>query len=299
MTRLNKKNSGFTIIELSIVFTILALIGTVGLSFFASRAEAEREKVTSERMEYVMKAIEDYVHHFGYLPCPANGEDQLDDAWFSRSDKAVGLCTTFNYSAATTDLTGGVVVGVVPTGELNIAPYYMMDGWSKRITYIVDEDLVNSGDIADPAKTADIMIYDKVYGENEDPFGPRVNVIRNVVDDFLNSVEDDEDTGAAVLIISHGKNGQGAWQYKGVIARSNKEEVSDDDAFGGAPGYYTLEGENNHLVSPAKFDNYFVYFPLWEQRCIAPCAGGALAGGDQGTFDDILIWRTKQQLQNL
>jgi len=306
----SQKNSGFTIIELSIVFVVLSFIGSVGLSFMASKAEVERERTTIERMEYVMRAIDDYAYKFGRVPCPANGALTLAVLNFGKAEITGSACTSETYNDTNSGLLNNVVAGVVPVEGLGIPSIYMMDGWNRRITYVVDEDFIEANDIATaPAANANIMIYDKVEDDSA-----KVNINRHITDSYGvdtdgggpsdGGVDDFEGAGGAVvLIISHGKNGQGAWIYKGSATRLNKAAVATDFD-GGTPAHLTLEGENNGLITPAtNFDNNFVYFPRWELDCYDTsalnCADGDANSGNKGKFDDILMWRTLAQLKGL
>lgn len=250
------RNGGFSIIELSIVLTIIAMIVATSLSVGASRIEAARAQSTQERMDFIMKAIQLYVNRFGYVPCPADNSLPVTDGNFGRgggSGNSATGCTDSNSSFTNTSVpTHEIHTGGVPWMHLNISPAITIDGWNRRFTYAVDEQLTwadgdpTNGGWDDPATTTDgeIRITRSSGG---------TNITAN----------------AAVVLISHGTNGHGAFPGKGGT-RLDKGCTTDVD-----------EDENTDLGvgvgCPAVNDEFVQKFRT-------------------STYDDMVEYRTKWQL---
>ncbi|MFN7095783.1 MAG: type II secretion system protein, partial [Burkholderiales bacterium] len=62
---------GYTIVELSISLSIIALLMTGGLAVFVKTNEAKRLKITHERLVVIQKALHQFAKINSYLPCPA------------------------------------------------------------------------------------------------------------------------------------------------------------------------------------------------------------------------------------
>ncbi len=304
-------NRGFTIIEMAIVLTILALVLGGGLSIAASMIETEKSDTTTERMNTIMTTLKQYAEAKDQLPCPADGTIAWNAANFgvgTGTGTPPGGCTAANETVSV----GDVVAGVVPVGTLGLDPIYMLDGWNRRITYVVDEDLTfpgpstDSGDDdvdneGDPGfeeegfmngnvPTGDIEILD----EDDNHLSTRLataaegaaNQILGCDGIEVSNAGDCIPVRVAVLIISHGKNGHGAWKVKGAAQE-------DDNR---AEDRRHMEDDNSHqnTTTNPTYDATYRSMPLREQPA-SPT--GTLALGDQ-YFDDILMYWTKWQLKN-
>ena len=56
-----RRPSGFTLIEMAISLTILAVFAAAGLSIVASDLEQERLKITEERLDFIIEHVEYFV----------------------------------------------------------------------------------------------------------------------------------------------------------------------------------------------------------------------------------------------
>jgi len=223
-------------VELSLVIAIMSVViaGTLGAA--AKHREDARIKATEEKIEYIMQAIKNFVDEFGYIPCPADPTLTFSAGDFGFADYT-GTDNPLTDASTTCDTTGSglreiasnTVAGAIPVYTLNISPDYIFDGWYKRFTYAVDQDLTFIGsDISDmgyidPDTNGDIVIKNLGMSNN------------------LNEK-------AAVIIISHGNNGHGAWRGAGGASRITIAGINDTDP----------DGENSHVLSPLGFDNEFV-----------------------------------------
>ena len=242
-------NKAFTILEMSVVMAIIAVLISSGLTMVTSSLEKERVKITNERLAAVQSAITRYAQQFKLLPCPAGGDLAVSHAEFGRGmGTNTGTCTATDLISIAATAGGNIVIGTVPTAELGIEPIFMLDGWNRKITYVVDERLtLNSNYIG--ATVGNIIIQ----GEMAPP---------NISDK------------SAVAIISHGKNGHGAWRLKGTktvsVATPGTVETSNiplgpDNVAGGAAVDDTFQIKSfSSVIGPNYFDDIVIATEKWQ-----------------------------------
>ncbi len=270
--------AGFSLVELSVVLTIIGITLGTALSVATKVTEEDRVTTTNERMDAIEEALAVFLIENGRLPCPANGELRRDNA----TDAEFGL-ERIDDSAepsvcdASELLTDGanLFAGVVPTKTLGISDDLMEDGWGWRYTYVVDDRLANSN-----------MYHSQSVGRNDDCddstssdcfnyFDTSVGVI--TINDAATGSPGERTREAVMVLISHGKNGHGAYMRQGSSTRM------DADYDDGAGENESAEAENGSLgsgIDGKDFDNVFV------QKSAT------------GLFDDIVRYKLKWQLAN-
>lgn len=219
---------GFSLVELAIVITIIGVTIGSGLTVLSEYSKVSKIKQTKTRIQEIMEAIDDYADEYGYLPCPADST-----ATFGSAALGVG---TFTTACDTETLNGGgaspLLMGAVPTANLNLYPSMALDGWGRRLTYIIRENIADtaSGEGLD-ASDIDIDLRDYTGSSTY--------------------------SNIAVIVMSHGANGYGAYLGRGGSSRI--------DPTGGI----TQEDNNNDettyfhsSVSVAGFDDILYYWTL-------------------------------------
>lgn len=234
-----KSSRGFTIVELSIVLAVVALIAGTVLAMGASRLEASRLQTTKDRMEFLQNVIGLYVKQFCHLPCPADGSLAVDSTSFGTgTGTGTGSCTAGNLSTVTqTSPNFNVIVGgIVPTRTLQVSPAMAFDGWNRRITYVV----------ALPYTLPGTSGYSQSYA-------PATQAAITVNGSSSSQITND----AAYVMVSHGANGFNAWRAKG----GSRLGASAD----------TEENENNNSNATfvqkfitTSFDDMVVFQPQWQ-----------------------------------
>lgn len=206
---------GFTLVELSIVLVIIAILAGMGLTASISTLNFAKRKQTEAKLDTVEKAIAGFVAVNGRLPCPANASLNINDANFG-----LEYCTG-NHSATVTLPTGvtnegsdnTVIAGAIPYVELALPLEFVTDGWDNRFTYIITRGMAGTG---------------ATYGTPTTPARFRG------MSDGLITIEDSTGANrtnvAAFALISHGPNGFGAWPKFGgtqLGASSDLDEIEN------------------------------------------------------------------------
>lgn len=174
-----------------------------------------------------MEIFDLYVKAKGHLPCPADPTLTVDVVAFGFGN-GTGAIGPGNCTANTlaTDGATNVLMGMLPIQELALSPSDSVDGWGRRFSYVVDEDLTFSDTAPPPSGWADIDIDGQI----------QINTNGAAVT-----------TEAAMVLISHGANGHGAWKGKGGATTLACETDADEKD--------NTDGTNASCTS---FDNIFV-----------------------------------------
>lgn len=232
------EKNGFTLIELSIVLVIVGLLVIPLLQYYKLYTVEKKTIKTEEHIEKVVDALSVFIRRY---PCPANRNlppshpkygleqcdaipscaatclDPLDPSTCSFS-QTKGICSIEIYPAVNSDNSNGndkLLIGGVPyrywtvhrstdwgndemNGEAELIPgmqaSYLLDGWGRKLTYVVTDTLAN-------------------------PF--KENVHKDYRLGHITALNEHGDPTAGVnddgqfAIISHGKNGLGAFTMEG------------------------------------------------------------------------------------
>jgi prepilin-type N-terminal cleavage/methylation domain-containing protein len=222
LNRNNKKyfSKGFSLVELSIVLTIIGIVLGNLLSIAAHRTDAAKIKETEEILTKVEQAFAQYFTEHRRIPCPAYSSSSPSSAAFGVNTTAWAPYICYGNAG----VGGGLLsTGAVPTKTLQIPDEYAFDAWGRRITYAMVQNC-NAADIStyNNYSGTDNIGYSCGYGSPD--YGYRI----------LNSSGNVTTNYAQIVLVSHGKNGKGAWTRSGsgkITASSDADEAenSDDD----------------------------------------------------------------------
>jgi type II secretory pathway pseudopilin PulG len=242
-----QKNAGFTLVDMSIMLAVVAAGIAMLLSSFSVKKQERDMGVTSDHRVEIQAALDSYFTQNGYYPCPASGSVAFGSASFGRatscsaaavagvSDPAVPA----GYAA-----TDAMRIGVVPVRTLQLPDDYMFDGWGNRITYAVIKNLAKD--------SATYTAYTTAV---------TTGVIQILDSSSTQVTPTSTSTVVAYTLVSHGKNGLGAYTRKGIT--------------GGACSTTALDKEN--------CDNDYVFI----DTAIDDTAQGA------AYYDDVLAYKTR------
>ncbi len=212
---------GFSLIELAIVVMVIGITIGAGLTVLSQYSSQSKITQTKLRIEAILDVINEYADEYNSLPCPASYT-----APFGSNAHGLADCGAA-YSG------GGTVMGAVPTTNLGLYPTMSMDGWGRRMTYIVKS-----------AATTPSTGLDTAVGSLELD-----------LKDYTGATDYSE---VVVIVMSHGENGYGAYNGRGSsrVATTNaiQQEINNTDP----------DLQFNSSVSVAGFDD-IVYFWTLDQ----------------------------------
>lgn len=135
-------STGFTMVELAIVFVIIGLITTMGMVATLGAVESARRASTENRLDAIEKALMDFRNKHNRLPCPSDHTGVSTDSSFGQELRDGTQCSLSHPGTAPylfTDLADGSTVaeGGVPTEALGLPDEFMSDGWGRRFMYSI------------------------------------------------------------------------------------------------------------------------------------------------------------------
>lgn len=144
----------FTLLELSVVLAVIALIAGAGMTVASNALKAADRISTQEKLNVIKLALDSHAKTYGYLPCPAKRDITTSDSHFgleSRYDGATAWTlgatnTQCAYTGTPVGFTGissssGVLFGAVPVRSLGLPDSYAGDAWGNKYTYAVTTNL--------------------------------------------------------------------------------------------------------------------------------------------------------------
>ncbi len=246
----NRQN-GFTLMAMMIIIAASSMVAVGGVTVLSRSKDIERHQVTEERLATIFEAIEQYATNNKRLPCPAALSDTPASASFAIEGDDLTLTDNCNAEIADVEYNSGAddvaVVGMVPTGTLGLHPRYALDGWNRKFTYAVDENLTVEATFA--TEHGDIQILDAA---GDSVIG---NATITAWPSSTPGVDFDKETqGAAVVVISHGPNSSGAYLAKSNATTTVTTSTYEEDNYptSGMDGIFRIT--DFATVNPA---NYF------------------------------------------
>ena len=251
------RRRGFTLLELSIVLVIVALVTGMAASGTIGILSSARLSATNRRMAAIDAALMNFRIANDRLPCPADLTIAQGSANFGVEGANPGACTggtpSANFSAASATFTFATAAeGAVPTATLGLPNDFMVDGWGNRFRYAVDISMTANG--AFPA-----MSVSCAYGA--------------VTVKDLNGTA--RSSAAIYALISHGANGHGAYTPKGVTLNAGSVNANEQTnchcnssgaATTYAPVYVQAAGSVDSSNALDNFDDLVTFRERWQMR---------------------------------
>ncbi len=210
----HRNQSGFTLLEMAIVLAIFGLVASGGMLAATAFMEKAAVAKTKKNLNKIEDAITVFVLQHGYLPCPYN-----------KYDITSGACVT------TSDPASPANFGIAPYLDLGLQRNEIMDGWNRYITYVADTAF--TPDTGTPMACGSVAYT-------------AINSLPSIAVMDTNG-NAPSDLGAYVLI-SHGKNGFGAY-------------MSETVNYGGRPPAGAGTEELQNSVSGSNPDDFY-YEPI-------------------------------------
>ncbi len=143
------RHQGFSLVELSVVCAIMAVVIVMGLDGIAMFVNRTAYQTTQDKLVVIKKALAKHRYVYGYLPCPANmGVNYTNSTYGKETRDGTGACNSSN--ALTNTLVGGAVTkdsilfGDVPVRDLELPLSYMKDGYNDKLRYVVVSGFTSS-----------------------------------------------------------------------------------------------------------------------------------------------------------
>lgn len=265
---------GFSLIETSVLVTVAAAAAVGFLSWTqpAVVTNAEKSIETRTRLEEISRAIEIFRVEKGRLPCPADPYMRIDNT----RNNELGGTDLYPNDFGQEDLdrietqVGGVTnfgidcpvsTGTVPVYALNLGQEYMNDEWGRRITYQVSRNICGSDAGTEGGLSQNLS---RLTGCTSNDYTKGIGDI--IIKDTAGVTKEPR---AAFVLLSHGPNGLGAFMPSGAkMADGSANELENSNAYNAAGS--THNGDKTFVM-----------------------------GAATSSFDDIVYFKTKAQLERL
>jgi len=250
---------GFTLLELSIVLIIIALVTGMAVTSGISVIATARQVATQNKMAAIDKAMLAFRTANNRLPCPGDLTITPGSANYGVEGANQGTCVggtpSANFWNASSPCT---VEGGVPAATLGLSPDFMYDGWGNRLRYAVDISTTTTN-----AFLSLPLTYNGTITVNDGNGNAR--------------------SGKTVyVVVSHGANGHGAYTTSGATINTgsdNPNELINCHCSGttGASTNYPATG----YAAPTYVQQPFYNSPT----------------DSLNTFDDMVSYKERWQLQ--
>ena len=204
----NKKNSGFSLIEMSIVIIITAIVASASLKVVSIVIESSQETSTRTKLDELNAAVVSFVKVNGILPCPADITLAPDNANFGVSGTNCNANIAGDIALASFSLR----VGMVPVRTLGLPDSYAFDSWNNRIRYGTIKELTLSS-----SSFTNFLTNFTGLSPNTRTFEIR-DAAGNTTNPANIYTTPTQNLSIAYLLLSHGQNANGAVPYAGGAA---------------------------------------------------------------------------------
>lgn len=257
--------AGYSLLEISVVLAIIAIVTTATLSMGSSMIESARRVNTHNKLDAIETALMAFRLANNRLPCP--GDETLTEhasGYGYEADNTSGTCTggwpsaNFSYTVAanTPSAAAGTTVaeGAVPVKALGLPDEFQFDGWGRKFAYAVWT----------PLTSTDAFI---TYGVS-----PNCGAIA-----VENAGHGYRTTDGAYALVSYGPNGHG-----GYLENGQRYFMGSDNAD---------EWTNCHCNASADTSNYAATYVEQDATQTNP-------NDPNSAFDDIVRFKDRWQMQN-
>jgi type II secretory pathway pseudopilin PulG len=202
-------SEGFSLAEAAIALVVVAtVVGAMVPSVLSMRA-GEQARATRQNLETVMRASAAYVQANGCFPCPTPSallvEDEQGSFGLVRGDISGAACGDCQQQ-----------IGVVPFRSLGLPQSLARDGYGRYLTFAVDAVLTSANfgssmckEAKDECTQEDVDLHKLKKGLCKENISTSTHVnIKQV------SINPTASVKVALLVLSHGKNGYGAYRER-------------------------------------------------------------------------------------
>lgn len=240
---------GYTLVELAISTTIIALLSVGALSLVAKKNSTMAQRETEKTLHIIDDAVKSFIRAKHYIPCPALPQLSEDNKNFGKSEAMaiegnVTNSSMYDNSSQLCSHNGlNHNTGIVPVRTLNLDDALAYDGWGRKISFRTASGSGSEEDYTDPGFKGDIRIVD---------------IAGNAKTTIDNPPPHNE--GALYVLISYGSNGRDvAWRRNYAYPDNGSENPSPAT---GIEAQNTLHDDAKTYIQDsqtAQFDDIVVY----------------------------------------
>ncbi len=207
MIRCIASQRGFTLIELSVVLVIIAIVLGGGMQIFLTYLQSTAVNATVSKMDIVEKALLDYAIANNRIPCPSSLTIAQGATNYGVEAATPGTCyggtPAANFQAAS-----GTVEGGIPTRTLRLTDDFMYDAWGRRLRYAVDPAYTVSNSLPASVHSLCSVTSASAITVNDASGNPRT-------------------TAGMYAIVSHGANGHGGYTSNGTVMNAGSVNANE------------------------------------------------------------------------
>ncbi len=257
----------FSLLELSVVITIVAILITGALAISVNDLNERRTEVTKERIQTIYKAMGNYLAANGRLPCPASPQ-------VARSTSTYGTEVDCSNSSPASSIgiwrsvwNANIWYGMVPIQTLGLSSDFGEDGFGAKFSYFIVKGFTSTD-----SSTGFATNHANTYDGNG-----TTNRIR-IHEKFSSTIR--EITNQAMFaIISHGPNKFGSFIPNATVQNPASSDTSEI--------WNSVNGSLDNTAGTANLYNYdgaLGTYPLM------------LTNTTSAIFDDILFYKTREEM---
>lgn len=269
------RRQGFTLVELAVAMVIIGLLLAAAMIPLSTQVELRNSADTRRTLDQIKDAMIGFAQVNGRLPCPANGSI------------AAGAANAGAEAVTGTDCTAAF--GVIPWSTLGVQEN---DAWGRRFSYRVSPafaDTNAAGTWATSTATSPASLANQtVCSPTPTPSAPASFALCTLGDIAVLSPTDTTkapttavSTGVPAIIISHGKNGYGAYQPNGIQMAGTGATHETANNGGGT--------DSSTLVGLTLAYRSRVFYTRGAMPATNDCSDTA-TGVPLCEFDDIVVW---------
>lgn len=228
---------GFSLVELSIVVLVIGIVLTMGIGAWTANLENQAHASTAQRQATVKEALTGYLRRNSRLPCP--------DTDFAAPDGIENRATAGDPTTACT-----AAFGVLPYVTLGLARDAVRDGWGNFFSYHVSNTNITAASSGNWSANTD---WTRTAW-----FRPG-NTGLITVNERSGATVTPIATGAVTVVVSHGRNGLGAYSIGGTrntLPAVGTDEESNTD---GDTTYFRRELTADDAATGGAFDDQVLF----------------------------------------
>lgn len=230
---------GFSLVELSVVVLVIGIIMTMGIGAWTANLENQSYAATAQRQAAIKDALGGYLRRNNRLPCPDNDFTAPDgvENRTTANDPTTACSTRF---------------GILPYVSLGLARDAVRDGWGNFFSYHVSNNTntPNSGgswsDNRDWTISANFRSGNTGTLTVNDRNGATVTAIA---------------TGVVATVVSHGRNGFGAYSTGGTrntLPAAGTDELDNTNGTADTT-YFRREATTDDAATGGAFDDQVLF----------------------------------------